>query len=86
MGLLGAKPDSTPMDPSYKLNIESSISPLSNPTSFRSLIGKIIYLTHTRPDISFTVYRLSQFLSKPMDAHLHVALRIFRYIKSELAK
>lgn len=73
------------MDPSYKLNVESNISPLSNPTSFRSLIGKIIYLTHTRPD-SFTVYRLSEFLSKPMDAHLHVALRIFRYIKSELAK
>ncbi|XP_073224732.1 uncharacterized protein [Cicer arietinum] len=81
MGLLACKPPSTPMDPTLKVHPTSGHL-LSDPLVFRRLIGKLLYLTHTRPDISFGVCRLSQFLSAPTDLHLQVAFRIFRYIKS----
>ncbi|CAH9092150.1 unnamed protein product [Cuscuta epithymum] len=80
-GLAGCKPVSTPIDPSQKLTPESG-TPLQNPTSFRRLIGRLIYLTNTRPDISFAVQHLSQFVSNPRDTHLNAALRILKYLKS----
>ena len=54
---------------------------LSDITAYRRLIGKLLYLTNTRPDISFSVQQLSQFLAAPMDVHLTVAHRILRYLK-----
>ncbi|XP_073221459.1 uncharacterized protein [Cicer arietinum] len=81
MGLLACKPASTPIDPTLKLHL-TSCHLLSDPLVFRQLIGKLLYLTHTRPDISFDVCRLSQLLSAPTDLHLQTAFRILRYIKS----
>lgn len=79
-GLLGAKPAPTPMDHSHK--IDTDFEPLiSNPTSFRSLIGKLLCFTHTILDINFVVCKLSQFLSKPTATHFQVILRILKYIK-----
>ncbi|XP_073219786.1 uncharacterized protein [Cicer arietinum] len=80
-GLLACKPSSTPMDPTLKLHTTSG-DPLSDPTVFRRLIGKLFYLTHTRPDISFAVCRLSQFLSSHTTLHLQAAYKILRYIKT----
>lgn len=53
LGLLGAKPVTNPVDTSHKLNHESKSSLLSNPTSFDFLTGKLLYLTHTHPGVSF---------------------------------
>lgn len=55
---------------------------LPNITSYRELIGRLLYLTITRPDITFAVHRLSQFLSAPTDVHLHAAHHVLRYLKS----
>ncbi|KAK1431336.1 hypothetical protein QVD17_07793 [Tagetes erecta] len=89
-GMLGSKPVSNPIEQnivvtdkqnSYKEDFE-----LSNVTNYQKLIGKLIYLTITRPDISYTVGCLSQFMHKPLDSHLKVAMRLLRYLKESPGK
>ncbi|XP_028242166.1 uncharacterized protein LOC114420479 [Glycine soja] len=49
--------------------------------SFRRLIGRLIYLTNIRPDITYVVQHLSQFVAAPTSVHQQPAVRILRYIK-----
>ncbi|KAK7367055.1 hypothetical protein VNO80_09061 [Phaseolus coccineus] len=79
-GLMGCKPFSTPMDDSLRLHQDSS-EPLSDPLSYRRLVGRLIYLTTTRPDIPFATQQLSQFMVTPTQTHLQAALRVIRYLK-----
>lgn len=48
---------------------------------YQILVGKLIYLAHTRPDISFAVGLVSQFMHQPQDHHLEAVMRIIRYLK-----
>ena len=50
-------------------------------TAYQRLIGKLIYLNHTRPDVSFAVNLMSQFMSEPYDIHIWAAHRILTYLK-----
>ncbi|GAV62321.1 LOW QUALITY PROTEIN: hypothetical protein CFOL_v3_05845 [Cephalotus follicularis] len=79
--MLGCKPVDIPMDPNQKFGIDDG-SPLTDVHQYRSLIGKLIYLTVTRPDISFAVGVLSQFMQAPQKAHWDADIRILRYLKS----
>ncbi|XP_058764751.1 uncharacterized mitochondrial protein AtMg00810-like [Vicia villosa] len=79
-GLLNAKPADTPMDPSVKL-LPNQGEPLSDPGRYRRLVGKLNYLTVTRPDISFAVSVVSQFLNSPFQEHMDAVVRVLRYIK-----
>lgn len=54
---------------------------MKNPTVFRQAIGCLQYLINIRPDITFAINKLSQFLSSPTDAHWKAVKRIFRYLK-----
>lgn len=78
--LLGSKPCTTPMDPNQKIHLTSG-SPLSDPSVYRRLIGRLLYLAHSPPDISYAVTHLSQLMHTPSDVHMQAALRVVRYLK-----
>eukprot|EP00253_Pinus_taeda_P024360 PITA_24360 len=73
------KPATTPMEPGLKLSAQSS-SPLVDETLFRQLVGNLIYLTATKPDISFAVSYISRFMSAPKADHWIAAKRVLRYV------
>ena len=49
-------------------------------------MGKLNYLTVTRPNIAFNVSVVSQFMSAPHSTHMKVVLRIVRYLKAHLGR
>jgi hypothetical protein len=59
---------------------------LSDPTAYRSLVGALQYATFTRPDITFAVNRVCQFMHKPTSTHFVAAKRILRFLKGTLDK
>ncbi|KAK4382735.1 Retrovirus-related Pol polyprotein from transposon RE2 [Sesamum angolense] len=78
--MLAAKPASTPFPLGLKLVLEDGAL-LPNPNKYRRLIGRLLYLGFTRPDISFAVQQLSQFLQAPRTSHWDAALHVLRYLK-----
>ena len=66
-GMLDGKPVDTPMDPNVKL-VPGQGESLGDPGRYRRLVGKLNYLIITRPDISFPVSIVSQFLQSPCDS------------------
>ena len=79
-GLLASKLVSTPMEPSAKFSSSVGQS-VSDVSQYRRLIGKLLYLTLTRPDICYSIHKLSQFLSSPKVPQLQAAYRIIKYLK-----
>ena len=75
IGMLDCKPVDTPMDPNVKL-VQGQGEPLRDLGRYRQLMGKLNYLTITRPDISFPVSVVSQFLQSPYDSHWDAVIRI----------
>lgn len=78
--MLASRPVSTPMDYHTRLH-SSSGTLLTDPLIYQRLLGRLIYLTTTRPDIAFVVQHLSQFVSSPTTAHHQAAFRVLRYLK-----
>ena len=79
-GYMGSKPSKTPMDPRVKLDDQQE-ELLTDPSHYRQLVGKLLYLTLSRPDITFAVHTLSQFMSSPRTPHMQAAHRLLRYLK-----
>jgi len=52
-----------------------------DPSLYKSVVGSLMYLTATRPDIMFAVSLISRFMERPKEAHWQVAKRILRYVK-----
>ena len=69
------------MDPHLKLSKDKGHS-IPDPQVYRKLVGRLQYLTATRPYLSYATQQLSQFISDPRDIHLQAAHRVLRYIKS----
>lgn len=80
-GHLGARPVTFPMVKILHLTNDDG-EPLSNPESYRWLVGRLLYLTITRPDIVYSVNLLSQYMQQPRQPHYDVAIRVLQYIKS----
>jgi len=82
VGMTDCKPVAAPLSVSEKLSAHEG-SPLGpdDATNYRSVVGALQYLTLTRPDISFAVNKVCQFLHAPMTVHWTAVKRILRYIK-----
>jgi hypothetical protein len=85
IGKLGYKPVSTPIDSNIKLNIEDD-EPLEDVHHFQKLLENLIYLTITRPDMSFIVSQINKFMHSPRTPYLYVINRILRYLKGNTGK
>jgi hypothetical protein len=79
-GMLGSKLVQTLMEQNLKLS-ETDGTLLDDPSVYRRLVGRLLYLTVTRPDLNYNVKKLSQYMAKPTTSHLTAAHRVLRYIK-----
>jgi hypothetical protein len=85
-GMLDCKSMNTPMVSNLKkLHETDSGSDLVDPTMYRQLIGSLMYLIHTRPDICFAVSALSQFMSDLRQRHWVAAKHVLRYLRGSIA-
>ncbi|KAM2637579.1 hypothetical protein EV1_022054 [Malus domestica] len=75
-----AKPISTPVPSGKRLSLYDG-EPLSDGSSFRSVVGALQYLLFTRPDIAYAVNQVCQFMHSPTTAHWAAVKRILRYLK-----
>ena len=82
-GLDSKKHASTPMSSSTKLNVDSSGVEVSL-TLYRSIIGSLLYLTASEPDIAFSVDVCARYQAAPKESHLTVVKQIIRYINGTL--
>ncbi|PRQ17191.1 putative RNA-directed DNA polymerase [Rosa chinensis] len=78
-GMKESKPARTPLSSRLKIDVEGE--PLSDICVYQRLVGKLIYLTITRPDITYAVSLVSQFMHSPTTHHLQIVKRILRYLK-----
>ena len=78
-GLDQCRPASTPLPLGLKLSSSSSPK-LIDPEPFCRLVGRLLYLGFTRPDISYGAQQLNQFLHEPCQDHLEAAMHLVRYL------
>lgn len=79
-GLLAAKPAAFPVEQNQTLALDKGPD-LADVAAYRRLVGRLIYLAVTRPDLAYSVHLLPQFMQKPKLAHWNAALRVVRYLK-----
>ena len=79
-GMGGCNSVKNPIVPGVKLTA-SSEEPSEDSTLFKQLIGSLMYLSVTRPDIAFVVCMLSKFMTNPKASHMAAAKRVLRYVK-----
>ncbi|KZV32266.1 Cysteine-rich RLK (receptor-like protein kinase) 8 [Dorcoceras hygrometricum] len=83
--MIGCRPSDTPIDPNLKLGDITQGTPV-DVGRYQRLVGKLIYLSHTRPDIAFAVSMVSQFMDSPYEEHLDAVYKILGYLKNTPGK
>ena len=80
--LLGCKPAKVPMEQNLKLSkYEGDL--LNDPSKFRRLVRRLLYLTITRPNITYAMHKLSQFMAKPRKPHFAATFKVLHDLKNE---
>eukprot|EP00253_Pinus_taeda_P006280 PITA_06280 len=69
----------TPLQQNLKLSSDDGTKEV-DATMYRQLVGSLIYLTTTRPDLAYSISVLSQFMAKPLESHWNAAKSVLRYI------
>ncbi|KAA0052044.1 putative mitochondrial protein [Cucumis melo var. makuwa] len=82
-GITDSNIASTHLDPNVHLTPYDGV-PLEDVSLYQQLVGSLIYLTMTRPNIAYVVHIVSQFMATPRTIHFTDVLRILRYIKGTL--
>ena len=77
-GILGCKPSNTPIKARKKT--ESDGKPVDR-ERYQRLVSRLIYISHTRPDIAFVVNMVSQYMHSPKEIHLEAVYKILKYLK-----
>nr|GEV88699.1 hypothetical protein [Tanacetum cinerariifolium] len=89
-GMLAAKPSKVPLYVGKSNNpvklVEGDYKLLDNISNYQKLIGKLIYLTITRPDIAYVVHKLSQVMHAPKQSDIKLAFKVLRYLKGSPRK
>ncbi|KAJ0615983.1 putative RNA-directed DNA polymerase [Helianthus annuus] len=80
VGMTGCRPSSFSMEQNLKLDMCDK-EPRVDANQYRRLIGRLLYLQATRPDIAYAVNILSQFVNYPRQTHMEAATRVLRYLK-----
>jgi hypothetical protein len=84
-GMLECKPTDTPIVQNHRLGEYPDQVP-TDKGRYQRLVGKLIYLSHTRPDIAYAVSVVSQFMHNPSEDHMDAVIRILRYLKASPGK
>nr|AFP55578.1 copia-type polyprotein [Rosa rugosa] len=79
-GMGKSNPVRNPIVPGSKLSMEAGGAVVDG-TLFKQLVGSLMYLTATRPDLIYVVCLISRFMAHPREAHLSAAKRVLRYLK-----
>ncbi|XP_020095068.1 uncharacterized protein LOC109714767 [Ananas comosus] len=82
-GFLDSKPVSTPLSPTSRLSSHEGHL-LEDPYTYRQIVGALQYLTFTRPDVSYAVNSVAQYLHAPHEPHMQAVKCILRYIRGAL--
>ena len=77
--MLGCRSCSTPIDKNYQISAQCG-DPMNKET-YQRLVRRLIYLCHTRPDISYAVSVVSRYMHDPRTGHMEAVYRILRYLK-----
>jgi hypothetical protein len=83
--MLGCKATDNLVEINVKLG-ECGESPLVDKGRYQRLVGQLIYLSHTHPDISDVVSVVNQFMHSPREPHMEAVYRILHYLKSSPGK
>ncbi|KAK0575318.1 hypothetical protein LWI29_037144 [Acer saccharum] len=81
--MLGANVVSTPLALTESLKLVDGSAP-TDATKYRQVVGSLQYLSLTRPDVSFAVNKLSQYMHRPTTIHWNAVKRVLRYLKGTL--
>ena len=79
-GMLDCKPAATPIEQNHRI-IADSGDPVDK-GKYQRLVGRLIYLSHTRPDIAYAVSIVSRYMHDPRSSHMDAVIRILRYLKN----
>lgn len=82
-GMSGCKPISAPLEQNTTLNADMC-ELLEDVTMYRHIVGSLVYMTITVPNLSYVVRLVSWFMQAPWKPHLDATKRILRYVKSTL--
>lgn len=80
VGMLGFRPAGFPIEQNHTLALAKG-NPIVDLEMYRRLVGRLIYLCFTRPDLAYIVHILAQFMKQPCQEHWDAALRTVRYFK-----
>ena len=83
--MLACQPIDTSMEQGLKLCVESNQVPIDK-GRYQILVGRSIYLSHTRPDLAYALSVVSHFMHNPRKQHMNAIMQILRYLNSNPGK